>query len=156
MINDTNKIRPTGICSHSTCSSLNCSLWISHFYHRNVLMFPQNKTACQHWKNYLTIISKTMRRSNANCVDLNPPHTPRSLSSPKTTPSKCLRVNQMFEGGESRGPLENKKPIEEQRRTTLSHERQTQLPTTPLAVSGWWELCVSPSNVSLHLSHLST
>lgn len=79
MINDVNKIRPAGICSHSTCSSLKCSLWISNFYRRNVLMFPQNKTTCQHRKNYLTIISKTMRCSNANCVDLKPStlHPPR-------------------------------------------------------------------------------
>lgn len=38
---------------------------------------------------------------------------------------KCLK------GGKSRGPVENKKPIEEWRRTTLFQEGQTRLPTTP-------------------------
>lgn len=82
---------------------------------------------------------------------------------PQVSPAKQTQWKKPRRGfeEESAGFTGNKKPVEEQRRTTLSDERQTQLPTIPPGCQGltgafvrvsWW-ITITETLVKLSLSH---
>lgn len=88
-------------------------------------VLSKHATAYTHRENYLNNISSKIK------IQCGPATQTVSTSSFSWETNTIIKLEGRGGGGQTFGFTGNKKPVEEQRRTTLSDERQTQLPTIP-------------------------
>lgn len=99
------------------------SSWKGPGWTWNVLYFP-NTTTCTRGGNYLSKIISKIKILRGRATQT------ASTSSFSCETNTIIKLWRRL-GRQTFGFTGNKKPVEEQRRTTLSDERQSQLPTIP-------------------------